>query len=490
MDIKVSGSKARGTVFLSGNKNSALPVIAASILWPGKVKLYNIPNIIDVQLFLEFLESINVGVKYDEKKEVLDLDYTHLKNTKHLYIDNPGKLTKIRAVILLLSALAVRFKKVRFGSSFSGCNLGTRSLSVHFDNLRKLGFNVVYSLDRIEINSGKIENAQSHIWQNITSVTATEVALIVATRNPKTTAIYNSATEPHVQDTAYFLQKMGYKISGIGTNLLKITPGKLATNLASTKNKVLKFSIFSDHHEYATWLGIGAITGGDVKVVHNMSPVQLTPIDRIFHKFGFEVKHRELSMHDLGNYKRAKSKVYFSLMQKASSKPIFKAEDNIQKASADTKPIQGLYVSSLRKKRIFMPKPENNGYIHISPGPWPNTPVDILSLFIPLAAYSNVPVLFHNWMYDGGLFWTLELRKAGVSVVLLDPHRVIVRKDAYRTNATFEAPYIIRATIALLMYGLSMPKGATILNADAAFRGHPYFLEKLQAVGVGVQKIK
>jgi len=498
MDIKVGASKARGTIFLSGNKNSALPVIAASILWPGKVELFNIPDIVDVRFFLEFLESIGVGVDFDTKEEHLKLDYTSLKHKNKLYIDNPGKLSKIRAVILLLAALVVRFKKVRFGSSFSGCNLGARPLTVHFNNLKKLGFNVEYSLDRIEISTKNslfkenVDASRHFLWQKELSVTGTEVALIAATFRPGKTVIYNAAAEPHVQDTGYFLQKMGYKIKGLGTNLVEIESSG-ALDVKKYASKTIKYNVYSDHHEYATWLSLGAITGGDVKVVHNILPTQLNAIDRVYGKFGFDVKHRELTEQDLANYKRSSSKVFQVGLKPASAKIIFPftdASEKVKPSSQDTKPVAKgrLYVTKLVKRRSFMAKPEANGYIQIKPGPWPSFPVDLLSLFIPLAAYSNVPVLFHNWMYDGGLFWTLELRKAGVSVVMLDPHRVIVKKDAYKTQAHFEAPYIIRATIALLMYGASMPKGATIQNADAAFRGHPWFLEKLSTLGIKVEK--
>ncbi len=493
MHIRVGPTKASGTIFLSGNKNSALPVIASSILWPGKVVLYNIPNIVDVQLFLDFLESIGVIVDYNEKDEVLKLDYSKLNSKKNIFIEHPGKLSKIRAVILLLVALTVRFKKVKFGSSFSGCNLGSRPLTVHFNNLKKLGFKVLYTLDKIEISLGKIaEEKNTFIWQQEASVTGTEVALIASTARKGKTVIYNAACEPHVQDTAYFLEKMGYKVKGVGTNLLEIESG----NIKTIKNKTISFSIYSDPHEYATWLGISAITGGNVRVVHNIHPCLLTAIDNTFAKFGYIAKHRILTTHDIENYKRASKKAFVHEINSTSSKLAFACNDHDNKMNdhliknKEQAFKENLFVSNLAKKRFFKLIPEQNGYIILKPGPWPGLLVDILSLFVPLAGYSNVPVLFHNWMFDGGLFWVLELRKAGVSAIMLDPHRVVVKKDKYNHTATFEAPYIIRATIALMMYGLSMPGGATILNADAAFRGHPWFLEKLQAVGVEVDKLE
>ncbi len=522
MNIFVSSFVAQGTVVLHGNKNSALPVIAASLLWPGKVELYNIPDIVDVRLFLEFLETLSVKVDFLAKEGILKLDYSSLKNVKELRIKDTTKLSKIRAVILLLAALAVRFDKVIFEGAFSGCSLGTRPLKVHFDNLETLGFKVTYLNDYIEISTKKSANSkanlhkfnsnveQKFLWQEETSVTATEVALMAATAFKGETIIYNAASEPHVQDTAFFLKKLGYEISGIGTNLVKIkSNGKLATKLST---KTIKYAIYSDHHEYATWLSLGGITQGNVKVVHNMPPLNLKVIDRVFGYFGFKVVHKNLSLQELENIEKQSldpfKSVYFTNVVKASAESFLDKKDlekseykelnsnvsqksNLQKFKVTQNKIKlqnntGVYVSYLQKVKNFKPRANSNGYIYIKPGPWPAFPVDILSLFVPFASLSETPVLFHNWMYDGGLFWALELRKAGVSVVMLDPHRVIIKKNHFKNTATFEAPYIIRATIALLMQAATLKGGGTILNAGAIARAHPDFFNKLEKLGAKV----
>ena len=496
MEIELRRSKPKGTIFVSGNKNSALPVIAASILHRGKVTLHNIPNIIDVNLFLDFLRTIGVVVDFKPKQEILHLDYSKLRKQRVLRIPNPDKLTKIRAVILLLAALAVRFDKVVFKGRFTGCSLGSRPLTVHFNNLEAMGFKVVVKPDALTLTKPRQTRGKKDIfvWQAETSVTATEVALIVAMAHRGKTTIYNAASEPHVQDTASFLKLLGARVRGIGTNLLEIDTSFVQVEQAG-QPKHLKYAIYSDIHEYATWLGISAITGGRVEVVHNISPFMLQEVDRHFKLFGYNIKHQRIDKPGQG--KHADSVIKLTRKNLTSTRSAEHKIWHIKKASAITHVVknltQGIFKSTIVKPRTSLRRPPvrlDNGYIKIKPAPWPGLLVDILSLFVPLAAYSDIPVVFHNWMYDGGLFWTLQLRKAGVSVVMADPHRVIIKKlPFYRQNVTLEAPYIIRATIAMIMFGLTL-EHVKILSAEAAFRGHPYFIEKLRSVGVNIEITK
>ncbi len=465
MHLLVKPAKLQGTVFVSGNKNSALPVIAASLINGKKVKLLNIPNIVDVNLFLDFLRSINVEVKYSPRKEILHLDYSQLENRRKLVIKDPGKLTKIRAVILLLAALAVRFERVIFKGGISGCTLGSRPLTTHFENLRKFGFKISYSPNEISLIRPKISDNLNHdfvsLWQSEQSVTATEVALIIAAGLKRKTIIYNAACEPHVQDTAEFLQLFGHQVDGIGTNRLIITPTQKEAPAKVT------FTIRSDHHEITTYLAADLLSKGNIRIIHNLDAEALTPITRTFEKFGLMVKTKKIKTSNDTKEILEKGVVFTHSREKDNS----------------------LYESRLIKRQIKPNNPINGTFLTIKPHPWPGLPVDILPLFVPIAAYSETPILFHNWMYDGALFWTLELRKAGVRVVMLDPHRVLVAKGPYNRSATFEAPYIIRATIALVLYAMSLGSESTVLNADTIERAHPYFTEKLRKLGADFKKL-
>ena len=454
MDLTVIPSKLDGVIHVSGNKNAALPVIAASLMVRGKVTLYHIPDIIDVNLFLDFLQTIGVKVNFNKKAEILDLDYSSFAQKRILRIKNPGNLSKIRAVILLLAGLIARFDKVSFGDQFSGCDLGTRPLTVHFDNLRKLGVNVKSTPTFIELDGTALKNQKKEsvfIWQDQQSVTATEVAMILAAAHKVKTTIYNAASEPHVQDLARFLVKLGAKITGVGTNKLVITP---ATN-KSKKPEHIKFAIRSDHHEIATFLAISALAKGNIKIIHNFDPELLKPIESTFNLFGYTictkpfVKPSKFNISSLPVWPKNIGKRYISYIKRTKDKPLTPLAQHKQ----------------------------------VKPHPWPGLPVDILPLFVPLAAHCSSPTLFHNWMYDGALFWTLQLRKAGVNVFMADPHRVLVSKGRFARPSTFEAPYIIRAVIAFVIYALSLSLPSKIRNADPIFRAHPFFVDKLEYLG-------
>jgi len=467
MDIIVHPTKPKGIVAVSGNKNAALPVLATAVLNKGKVTLYNIPNITDVQLFLDFYKSIGVKVNFKPKKEILVLDFSSLKDKNSLTIKDPGKLTRIRASILLISSLAVRFKKIKFAGAIAGCNLGLRPLIVHFDNLKKLGARVKNTEQYIEVDTTSLTKKQNKfLWQKERSVTGTEVAMILATALNGKTTIYNAASEPHVLDTAEFLEILGYKVEGKGTDKITISSNGKLPNI-----KNVKYAIRSDHHEITTWLVMGAITGSKIKVVHNLDPLLLTPMQNAFEKFGISLRSKQISDNEL-----------FKLYKKEGG-----YLGNITKRDS-----KKLYVTTLSCTKIRLSQEEikQQGYIELKPGPWPALPVDLLSLYVPLAAYSSEQVLFHNWMYDGGLFWTLELRKAGVNVIMADPHRVVVKGGRRLVPAQFEAPYIIRATISLAIFATSLKAPSTILNAATIERGHPYFFEKYHSIGGKIQIIK
>ena len=122
--------------------------------------------------------------------------------------------------------------------------------------------------------------------------------------------------------------------------------------------------------------------------------------------------------------------------------------------------------------------------------PWPGLPVDLLPVFVPLALSAPQGyVLFHNWMYESGLYWTGELTKLGAEVIMADPHRVIVFGGRRLSCATLEAPYIIRAVVALVMAAMIADGETTILNADVLYRGHPHFAENLRKLGAKVEEI-
>ncbi len=471
MDLEiVGGNSLSGIVRSHGNKNAILPIISASILSDIPVILYNVPYISDVATFIEFLESINFNIKYYPQKEVLKITPTELKN---IVVDH-NHLTKMRASLLLITALALKYRKVTFKGHIGGCTLGYRPLDTFISNLKKLDLKVEYKRDKIIISSYHLLKSTTHkkVWQPETSVTATEAALLVASQRAGQTEIYNAASEPHVQDLCHFLQKLNTDINGIGTNLLTITTkGKKQSdaNLTRTVSHVIS----SDHHEIITYLGISSLTKGNIQILHNLNPKQyLTGLLNTLEKLGVEIETTPVKKNELNKLDLLNSKDYKLLNEQVKNK-------------------NELYISKIKKAsfkvRTSLTTPQ---ITTIKPHPWPGFPVDLIPILIPIAIKGDQPVMFHNWMYEAGLWWANEIKKANVKLTIADPHRVIIYPHSLLQPANFDAPYIIRATIALAMLALNIKGRSIIRNADSMKRAHPNFVENLKSLGAKIKIVK
>jgi len=281
----------------------------------------------------------------------------------------------------------------------------------------------------IQTNNSLTMDAQnakaSEIWLTEMSPTVTENVLMLASTLPGHTKIVGACSDPQVQDLCEFLTTAGVKITGIGSSILEVDGIKLPENHQHT--------IWPDHYEIATFLALGAATDGNITVHHNLQK-QLMPIWRTFEDFGIKLHHTETSTTING--------------------PVIKAPKIVRAQ------------------------------------PWPALLVDLLPIFIPLALKAeHSHVLFHNWMYEAGLFWTSELSKFGAEVVMCDPHRIIVMGGNKLKGDKIEAPYIIRAVVSLAMCAMMAGGESIILNADSLYRGHPRFAENLKKLGAQIEEI-
>jgi len=246
-----------------------------------------------------------------------------------------------------------------------------------------------------------------------------------------TSTIINAASEPHVQDLCGVLIGMGAKISGLGTSQLTVT------GVARLRGGT--FTINTDYHEVVTFLALGAITGGEVKVRHSL-PHHFDLITRAFEKLGVVIEHQG----DTAIVRRRQKLV-----------------------------IEAPYTSNL------LPK--------IEAAPWPYFPVDLLPCMIALSVRAKGAIQFWNKVYEGGFTWIPELSKFGAHVVVSDPHRIIVFGNRPLRPATVDAPYIIRAAVALYMVAASIPGRSVVKNADTIMRAHPNFVENLRSLGAEVE---
>jgi UDP-N-acetylglucosamine 1-carboxyvinyltransferase len=241
----------------------------------------------------------------------------------------------------------------------------------------------------------------------------------------------NAASEPHVQEFCAFLRLMGARVEGCGTSRLSIEGVETLGGA--------DYTFAMDFHEIATFLALGAITGGSVSV-KNDNPEQFPLIDRAFAKFGVEITHKD-------------------------------------------------GWSSSRADGPLRVRPPFTSYLlqKIEAAPWPYLPADLLPIFVALGACAEGEMLFWNKVYEGALGWTSELAKFGGHALQCDPHRVVTFGGKALGPARVESPYIIRVAIALLMVAASIEGQSTILNADPIRRAHPRFIENLIAIGADVE---
>ncbi len=424
-DLIVNGGKPlSGTITPSGNKNSVLPILCATLLTDAPVRLLNVPAITDVEKLVTFFTEQGSRIAWDRAAGVMTLDHSAFDATR-LQGTLPAGM---RSSVLLFAPLLQRMKKITIPTNADGCSLGIRELDPHLEILEKLGA-------RISAGAGvklslKNRFTGARHWPDYMSVTATENFVMAAALADGESTLLNAASEPHVQDLCDVLVAMGAKISGIGTS--KITIEGVKRLRGGT------FTINTDYHEVVTFLALGAITGGEVKVRHSL-PHHFDLITRAFGKLGVKIEH-----------------------------------------DGDTAIVRR------RQKLVIEPPFTSNLLPKIEAAPWPYFPVDLLPCMIALAVRAQGSIQFWNKVYEGGFTWMPELSKFGAHVVVSDPHRIIVFGDRPLRATTVDAPYIIRAAVGLYMVAASIPGRSVVKNADTIKRAHPNFVENLQSLGADV----
>lgn len=434
-DLIINGGTAlEGTIRPSGNKNATLPMLCATLLAREKVRLENVPNITDVEKLVRFFEAQGSEVRWDHEAKVVELDHTSFKDEQVAELP-----TGMRSSVLLFAPLLARWNELKIQTSIKGCALGVRELDPHLEILQRFGVQASRG-NPLTLRSEKSFRPSRH-WSDYMSVTATETFLMAAVLAPGASTLINAASEPHVQDLCRFLVALGASISGIGTSMLTVEGGRPLAGARAT--------VQSDYHEIATFLALGAISGGEVCVEKSV-PEHFDLISRSFEKIGVTLEHERDKADD-----------------PASPRTWVRAHQ------------------SLLIRQPFTP----NLLPKIEAAPWPYFPVDLLPVMVGLSVRAQGAMMFWNKVYEGGFSWLPELTKFGAHVVVNDPHRIIVFGNKPLRPAIVESPYIIRAAIALFMVAASIPGTSRVKNADPIRRAHPHFVENLQALGADVEWI-
>jgi UDP-N-acetylglucosamine 1-carboxyvinyltransferase len=415
------GRPLRGTVRPAGNKNAALPILAATVLADGLVELDNIPRIRDVETMLALLQDLGATAEWTAANTVKV--NTQAVRPKPL---DPALCAKIRASILLAGPMLARFGAVTLPPP-GGDVIGRRRVDTHFLALEQLGASVTVG-DRYELEGRSLAGAD--IFLDEPSVTGTENALMAAVLAKGRTVLRNAACEPHVQDLARALVAMGAHIEGIGSNIYTVEGGRPL--------KGASYSIGPDHIEIGSFIGLAAVTNGEVAI----DPVRAEDLRSTL--LGFE---------RLGIRPRV---------------------DGTR-----------LTVSPDQERRI---RPDLGGHVpKLEDGPWPAFPADVMSTTIVTATQCSGMLLVFEKMFESRLFFVDKLIGMGARIVLCDPHRAVISGPSPLKGGTVESPDI-RAGMAMLLAALAAEGPSTIHNVGQIERGYERIDERLRALGAEIER--
>jgi UDP-N-acetylglucosamine 1-carboxyvinyltransferase len=417
------GVPLSGTMVPAGNKNGALPILASSVLTEDEVVVRNVPRIRDVDAMLDILASIGVSVSWRGTNEVaLCAAGVH-------DVEIEAELAeKIRASFLLAGPLLARFGRAVMPPP-GGDVIGRRRLDPHLDAFRAMGATSVCGRDIVL--SAPRGLCSTDVFMDEPSVMATENALMAAALTPGTTVIGNAACEPHVQDLARMLVKMGADIQGIGSNLVTVNG---AERLHGCEHQVAP-----DHIEIGSFIALAGVTGGELRVKDTV-PGDLRMIRLVFERLGLRT---ELDGNDV--------------LVPAGQKLVVQAD-------------VGEYKSKIQD------------------GPWPAFPADLTSIAVALATQAEGSILVHEWMFENRLVFTDKLILMGADIVMCDPHRVIVTGPRRLRGERVESPDI-RAGMAMLLAALCAEGRSEIGNIRQIDRGYDRIDERLRELGANIERV-
>ncbi|HEX8991591.1 MAG TPA: UDP-N-acetylglucosamine 1-carboxyvinyltransferase [Anaerolineales bacterium] len=417
------GVPLRGEVTPAGNKNAALPLLAACLLSEEPILLHNVPEIRDVMDLRRLIESMGPQVE-----ELGNKTWSISSSTLRPSDLDPDLCRRIRASILLAGPVTARCGGLQLPPP-GGDVLGRRRLDTHMLALQALGADVTY--DRMfNFRSSGLKGAQ--ILLDEASVTATENIVMAAVTARGESVIRNAASEPHVQELCRFLNALGAKIDGIGSNTLHVT--------GVERLHGGEFTIGPDYLEVVSFAGAAAITHGAVRI-RNAGLEHLEMVSQAFRRLGLQ----------------------------------WEADGT------------DLIVGSEQSLTIV---PDLDGAIpEIKTNVWPAYPTDLISIAITVATQATGSVLFHDWMYSGRMYFTDKLVSMGARIILCDPYRCVVQGPTQLYGERLESPDI-RAGMALLLAALAANGTSTIRNINQIDRGYEKVDTKLRALGAKIQRVE
>jgi UDP-N-acetylglucosamine 1-carboxyvinyltransferase len=428
------GHQLKGAIQPQGAKNEALQILCAVILSPDKITIHNIPDIIDVNKLIVLLGKLGVKVEklakgsYSFQADEINLEYLE---TEAFKVDGRG----LRGSIMIVGPLLARFGKGYIPKP-GGDKIGRRRLDTHFEGFIKLGANFRYNREDHFYGVEAKELKGTYMLLDEASVTGTANIVMAAVLATGTTTIYNAACEPYLQQLCKMLNRMGAKISGIGSNMLTIEGVK---TLGGTEHTMLP-----DMIEIGSWIGLAAMTKSEL-TIKNVSWDDLGVIPNVFRKLGITIER--------------------------------KGEDIFIPSHKDGYEIQNYIDGSI---------------LTISDAPWPGFTPDLLSIILVVATQARGSVLVHQKMFESRLFFVDKLIDMGAKIILCDPHRASVIGHDFKSNlkATTMTSPDIRAGVSLLIAALSAKGTSIIHNIEQIDRGYENIDDRLRAIGAKIERVE
>ena len=416
------GQPLGGSVRASGNKNGVLPVLAACVLASEPVQLTNVPRIRDVTTMLALLDDIGAEVEWTGPNEVrVDSSAVHKSEL------DEELCRRIRASFLLAGPLLSRFGRASVPPP-GGDVIGRRRLDPHMHAFAELGVEISLN-GRYEMRTSGLRG--KHVFLDEPSVMATENAVMAAVLAEGETVIGNAACEPHVQDLCRFLVSLGADIEGIESNVLRICG---VPSLSGGE-----WRIAPEHIEVGSFIGMAAVTGGDITITDLVSK-DLAPIIPAFERLGVRVE--------------------------------------VGESSVRIPPGQELVIQD-----------DHGGAIpKIEDGPWPQFPADLTSIALTVATQAQGTILIFEKMFESRLFFVDKLVSMGARIILCDPHRAVVTGKAHLYAQRMSSPDI-RAGMAMLIAALCAEGTSTIGEAYQIDKGYERIDERLRALGARIERI-
>jgi UDP-N-acetylglucosamine 1-carboxyvinyltransferase len=429
----IGGKKLKGEIIPQGAKNEALQIISAVLLTPEKVTISNIPDIVDVNLLIELLADM--GVKTNRisrdtcefQADNVNIDFLNSSEFRR-------KSGRLRGSVMTAGPMLARYKKA-FIPKPGGDKIGRRRLDTHIIGFEKLGAEFNYNSEDgfFLLEAPNLKGVD--LLLDEPSVTGTANIVMAASMAVGTTTIYNAACEPYIQQLCKMLNRMGAKISGIGSNLLTITG---VDYLGGTDHRMLP-----DMIEIGSFIGLAAMTQSSI-TIKDVSLQNLGIIPEKFKQLGIQMEFRG---------------------------------DDIFIPEQDVYEIQGFLDGSV---------------LTIYDHPWPGLTPDLLSIILVIATQARGSVLIHQKMFESRLFFVDKLIDMGAKIILCDPHRAavigIAREQKLR-GITMSSPDI-RAGVSLLIAALSAEGKSVIQNIEQIDRGYQDIDGRLRKLGAEIKRTR